>query len=138
MQQPEDKLLAEALGRINRGGKIASRFLKNDISEFDRELQLGFDLALERVRTVLVELSPGASPELEEAGTDRVTFRVLTGGGALSMNPVVVTVDATRSGERTTTLHVRAIAKEGLIKQRAGQKTAERIAALLNGASPSR
>lgn len=39
MQQPEDKLLAEALGRINRGGKIASRFLKNEISEFDRELQ---------------------------------------------------------------------------------------------------
>ncbi|MFI9781287.1 MULTISPECIES: hypothetical protein [unclassified Streptomyces] len=138
MQQPEDKLLAEALGRINRGGKIASRLLKNDISEFDRELQLGFDLALERVRTVLVELSPGASPELEEAGTDRVTFRVLTGGGALNMNPVVVTVDATRSGERTTALHVRAIAKEGLIKQHAGQKTAERIAALLNGASPSR
>jgi hypothetical protein len=138
MQQPEDKLLAEALGRINRGGKIASRFLKNDISEFDRELQLGFDLALERVRTVLAELSPGASPELVEAGTDRVTFRVLTGGGALNMNPVVVTVDAARRGERTTALHVRAIAKEGLIKQRAGQKTAERLTALLNGAGPSR
>jgi len=138
MQQPEDKLLAEALGRINRGGKIASRFLKNDISEFDSELRLAFDLALERVRTVLVELSPGAGPELEEAGTDRVTFRVLTGGGALNMNPVVVTVDAIRSGERTTALHVRAIAKEGLIKQHASQKTAERIAALLNGASPSR
>ncbi|WP_369265018.1 hypothetical protein [Streptomyces sp. R35] len=132
MQQPEDELLAEALGRINRGGKIASRFLKNDISEFDRELPLGFDLALERVRAVLVELSPGANPELVEAATDRVTLRVLTGGGALNMNPVVVTVDATRSGERTTTLHVRAIAKEGLIKQRAGQKVVERISALLN------
>ncbi|MFC7266355.1 hypothetical protein [Streptomyces lutosisoli] len=138
MQQPEDELLAEALGRINRGGKFASRFLKNDISEFDRELPLGFDLALERVRAVLVELSPGANPELVQAATDRVTLRVLTGGGALSMNPVVVTVDATRSGERTTILHVRAIAKEGLIKQRAGQKAVERIAALLNGASPSR
>ncbi|WP_406470297.1 hypothetical protein [Streptomyces sp. NBC_01615] len=132
MQQPEDELLAEALGRINRGGKIVSRFLKNDISEFDRELPLGFDLALERVRAVLVELSPGANPELVEAATDRVTLRVLTGGGALNMNPVVVTVDATRSGDRTTTLHVRAIAKEGLIKQRAGQKVVERISALLN------
>ncbi|WP_327434563.1 hypothetical protein [Streptomyces sp. NBC_01236] len=132
MQQPEDELLAEALGRINRGGKIVSRFLKNDISEFDRELPLGFDLALERVRAVLVELSPGANPELVEGATDRVTLRVLTGGGALNMNPVVVTVDATRSGERTTTLHVRAIAKEGLIKQRAGQKVVERISALLN------
>lgn len=138
MQQTEDELLAEALGRINRGGKIASRFLKNDIGEFDRELQLGFDLALERVRAVLVELFPGANPEPEEEGGDRVTFRVIAGGGALNMNPVVVTVDATRSSERTTVLHVRAIAKEGLIKQRAGQKTAERIAALLNGTIPSR
>ncbi|MFE5086418.1 hypothetical protein [Streptomyces mirabilis] len=136
-QQPEDKLLAEALGRINRGGKFASRFLKNDIVEFDRELPLGFDPALERAGTALAELAGGANPELVEAGTDRVTLRVLTGGGYLNMNPVVVTVDATRSGERTTTLHVRAIAKEGLVKQRAGQKAAERIAALLNGASPS-
>ncbi|RII13833.1 hypothetical protein DSC45_23035 [Streptomyces sp. YIM 130001] len=138
MHQPEDELLAEALGRINYGGKIASRFLKNDISEFDSELQLGFGPALERVRTVLVELAPGARPELEAAGTDRVTLRVLTGGGALNLNPVVVTVEVTRSGEQTTAVHVRAIAKEGLIKQRAGQKTAERVAALLNGAGPSR
>ncbi|MET7496040.1 hypothetical protein [Streptomyces sp900116325] len=138
MPQTEDELLAEALGRINRGGKIASRFLKNDIGEFDRELQLGFDLALERVRAVLVELSPGANPEPEEGEADRVTFRVITGGGALNMNPVVVTVDVTRGSERTTILHVRAIAKEGLIKQRAGQKTAEHTAALLNGTVPSR
>ncbi|MEU9993030.1 hypothetical protein AB0E10_40970 [Streptomyces sp. NPDC048045] len=132
MTQSEDKLLAEALGRINPGGKLASPFLKNDIGEFDRELPLDFEHALERVRAVLTELPRGANPELVEAGTGRVTLRVLTGGGALKMNPVVVTVEVTRSGERTTTLHVRAIAKEGLIKQRAGQKTAERIAALLN------
>ncbi|GGN59140.1 hypothetical protein GCM10011579_023220 [Streptomyces albiflavescens] len=100
------------------------------------ELPLGFDLALERVRTVLVELTPDANPELVEAATDRVTLRVLTAGGALNMNPVVVTVDARRNGERTA-LHVRAMAKEGLIKQRAGQKTTERITALLDGASPS-
>lgn len=136
MQQPEDKLLADALGRINRGGKIASRFVKNDIGEFDHELPLGFDLALEHIRAVLFELTPGANPALVAAATDRVTLRILTGGGALNMNPVVVTLDVTRSGEQTTTLHVRAIAKEGLIKQRAGQKTAERIAALLNGAGP--
>ena len=138
MQQPEDQLLADALGRINPGGKFAARFLKNDITEFDRELPLGLDLAIERVRTALGELAPGVNPELVEAATDRVTLRVLTGGGALNMNPVVVTVVATRGSERITALHVRAIAKEGLIKQRAGQKTAERIAALLDGAGPRR
>ncbi|MCX4902966.1 hypothetical protein [Streptomyces sp. NBC_00878] len=135
MQQPEDQLLADALGSINPGGKFASRFLRNDISEFDRELPLGFDPALERVRTMLFGVANGVHPELVAAATDRVTLRVLTRGGALNMNPVVITVNVTRGGERTTTLHVRAIAKEGLIKQRAGQKTAEWIAVLLDDAT---
>lgn len=116
---------------------VAARFLKNDICEFDRELALTFDLAVERVRAVLADLSRGANPELVDAGTDRVTLRVLTGGGALNLNPVVVTVNATRSGERLTSVHVRAIAKEGLIKQRAGQKTAEQVAARLAAVSPT-
>ncbi|WP_433237975.1 hypothetical protein ACQPYK_29960 [Streptosporangium sp. CA-135522] len=135
MKQPEDELLEEALGRVagqgRLGAKFTARFLKNDICEFDRELPLTFDLALERVRMVLAELARGANPALVKAETDRVTLRVLTGGGALSMNPVVVTVDVTRNGARTAGVHVRAIAKEGLIKQHAGQKTAERVAVLL-------
>ncbi len=134
MRQSEDELLAEALGRINKGGKFAARFLRNDVAEFDRDLSLGFDPAVEHARTVLVQLAGGAAPEQVEAGPDRVTFRVLTGGGHLGLNPVVVTMDATRIGEGATTFHVRAVAKEGLVKQRAGQKTAERVAALLSGA----
>lgn len=134
MRQSEDELLAEALGRINGGGKFAARFLKNDIAEFDRELPLGFEPALDHARTVLTRLAGGAAPEPVEAGEGRVAFRVLAGGGHLGMNPVVVTVSATRGGEHTTTLHVRAIAKEGLVKQRAGQKTAESVGTLLGGA----
>ncbi|MHB9861696.1 hypothetical protein [Streptomyces sp. YIM S03343] len=136
MQQTEEELLAEALGQITRG-KFVSRFLKHDIGEFDRELPLSFDLAVERTRSVLAQLTGGADPELAEARSEQVTLRVVAGGGYLNMNPVVVTVVATRSGERTTILHVRAIAKEGLVKQRAGQKTAERIARLLDRASTS-
>jgi hypothetical protein len=34
-------------------------------------------------------------------------------------------------------VHVRAVAKEGLVKQRAAQKTAERVATLLNSAGTS-
>ncbi|MET7451337.1 hypothetical protein ABZT03_05435 [Streptomyces sp. NPDC005574] len=137
MQQSEDKLLAEALGRINPGGKFAARFLKKDVGEFDRQLPLGFDPALEHAHTLLGKLSESAEPELVEAGPDRVTLRVITRGGALGMNPVVVTVDVTRGSEGATTLHVRAAAKEGLIKQRAGQKTAAFIATALDGAVPS-
>ncbi|MFC8664396.1 hypothetical protein [Streptomyces sp. NPDC057199] len=136
MQQPEDRLLAEALGSINPGGKFASRFMRNDVGESDRELPLDFDTTLERVRTLLFGMARGAHPVVLEATTDRVTLRVLTGGGALSMNPVVITVDVTRAGEWATGIHVRAVAKEGLIKQRAGRKTAENVVALLEGTDP--
>ena len=134
MRRTEDELLAEALGRINKGGKFASRFLRNDVAEFDHELPLELGPAVGRARAVLGRLAGGTVPEPVEAGADRVTLRVLTGGGYLGMNPVVVILDATRNGERTTTLHVRAVAKEGLVKQRAAQKTAERVAELLHGA----
>lgn len=137
MRQPEDELLAEALGHIDKGGTFASRFLKSDVAEFDRELPLGFGPAVEHVRTVLVQLAGGMTPEPVEAGADRVTFRALTGGGYLDLNPVVVTIGATRDGERTTAVHVRAVAKEGLVKQRAARKAAERVAALLDGAGSS-
>ncbi|MEU9782584.1 hypothetical protein AB0H92_16740 [Streptomyces phaeochromogenes] len=136
MQQPEDRLLAEALGSINPGGRFASRFMRNDVGEFDRELPLDFDTAHERVRALLFGVSHGVHPVVLEATTDRVTLRVLTGGGALAMNPVVITADVTRGSGWATPIHVRAVAKEGLIKQRAGQKTAERIAALLDGTDP--
>ncbi|MEU4886541.1 MULTISPECIES: hypothetical protein [Streptomyces] len=48
------------------------------------------------------------------------------------MNPVVVTALVTRGGEHTSAVRLRAAAKEGLIKQRAGEKTAVRLAALLS------
>lgn len=136
MRQPEDRLLAEALGSINPGGKFASRFMRNDVGESDHELPLDFDTTLERVRTLLFGMARGTHPVVLEATTDRVTLRVLTGGGALSMNPVVITVDVTRGSGWATPIHVRAVAKEGLIKQRAGRKTAENLVALLDGTDP--
>ncbi|MBW8705336.1 hypothetical protein MBT84_37620 [Streptomyces sp. MBT84] len=123
MLQSECEIAGEALSRIHRGGKLASRFVMNDIGELGRELPLGFDLTLDQVHTVLTGLSHDANPELVAAITDRMRFRVLTGGGTLNVNPGVVTVEVTHSGERTTILHVRSVAKEGLVKQRAGGKT---------------
>jgi len=51
----------------------------------------------------------------------------VVGGGAGGLNPVVVRVVADRLGEGGCRAVVRACAKEGLIKQRAAQKTAARV-----------
>ncbi|MGW1505906.1 hypothetical protein ACWCQW_46855 [Streptomyces mirabilis] len=47
------------------------------------------------------------------------------------MNPVLITVSLTSDGPEHTAVSVRGAAKEGLIKQRAGEKTAKRITELL-------
>jgi hypothetical protein len=56
---------------------------------------------------------------------------VITGDGVGGLNPVLVTAVLTRAEATVTNVLLRAAAKEGLIKQRAGEKTAKRIAGLL-------
>ncbi|WP_433074342.1 hypothetical protein ACQP1P_27205 [Dactylosporangium sp. CA-052675] len=134
MGEPEDEILAERFGRVGRGAKLAAGLLGDDVSEFDRDVPLRLGLAMERIRAVLAELPRSGPAQLVDAGPDRVTVRRRTGGGTGNLNPVEVTVVATRRGEHSTAVHVRAVAKEGLIKQRAARRTAGRIAALLDDA----
>jgi hypothetical protein len=47
------------------------------------------------------------------------------------MNPVLITVGLTADRPESTSIRVRGAAKEGLIKQRAGEKTAKRVVGLL-------
>ncbi|QFZ72902.1 hypothetical protein GFH48_06130 [Streptomyces fagopyri] len=135
LDHSEDRLLEEALGAIagqgRLGAKFAARFLKHDVHEIELRLPLSFDLALERVRGSLVESTGGTDPSLLQSGTDRVALRVMSGAGFAAMNPVVVTVTVTRVEEESTGIRVRAAAKEGLIKQHAGEKTARLVASAL-------
>lgn len=68
-----------------------------------------------------------------EDGADQEMLRVVLGGGFGGLNPVVVTVLVTKGAEDSSPVRLRAAAKEGLVKQRAGEKTATRLAALLPG-----
>jgi hypothetical protein len=49
----------------------------------------------------------------------------------LNLNPAVVTLQLLATTSTSTTIRVRGVAKEGLIRQRAGRKAAERVAARL-------
>jgi hypothetical protein len=60
-------------------------------------------------------------------------IRGVIGAGFINLNPAVVTVTMTVDGKDQTAVHIRGAAKEGLIKQHAGQKAAERLAAQLSG-----
>ncbi|WP_437074651.1 hypothetical protein [Streptomyces sp. enrichment culture] len=63
------------------------------------------------------------------------TIRVVASGGVGGMNPVVVTARVLKVDEGRAEIWLRAAAKEGLLRQRAGEKTAIRLAALLSKAT---
>ena len=58
----------------------------------------------------------------------------MVGAGVGNLNPAVVTVTISASAEGSR-LVIRGAAKEGLIKQRAGEKAAKRVAAAMTSDS---
>jgi len=60
-----------------------------------------------------------------------MSVRGIVGAGIWNLNPAVVTVTISAADNGGTTAHIRGAAKEGLIKQRAGQTAAERLASML-------
>jgi hypothetical protein len=61
----------------------------------------------------------------------KAIVRGIVRAGIANLNPAVVTVTMMSTSDSGTSVQIRGAAKEGLIKQRAGQKAAERLAALL-------
>ena len=68
--------------------------------------------------------------------SDNPTVSAVIGSGFLRLNPALVTVEVVPSGDKTTSVVIVGMAKEGLIKQHGGQKAVERIAELLRGRLP--
>ena len=139
MDQSEDQILVEelaALGAVSGGSGrlngLVARLLKKNAHDIDLVVPLPFDEAVQRVVRVLAGAArPGRSPTVE-SGRDQEMIRVVAGGGVGAMNPVVVTALVRRGTGAGTEVKLRAAAKEGLVKQRAGEKTAARLAALLS------
>ncbi|WP_369241871.1 hypothetical protein AB5J56_43730 [Streptomyces sp. R21] len=134
--QDEDGLLVEALGALagglgRRGAEFTAKRLKKNVHEIDLRLPLAFEDAVERTHDVLTALGRQVDPLEPQPSADRRTIRVIAAGGAGGLNPVVVTAVLTRAEAAATGVLLRAAAKEGLIKQRAGEKTAQRVAMLL-------
>jgi hypothetical protein len=124
MSLDEDQILAEALGAGT------ARRLKKNVLEVEVVLAIPPPAAAERARQVLEELgSELDSRDEEETADSQVVGLVPAGAGGL--NPAVVTVTIRGADGGGSTLVVRGAAKEGLIKQRAGEAAAKRVATAL-------
>ncbi|MFE7753261.1 hypothetical protein [Streptomyces sp. NPDC057428] len=111
--------------------RLIARILRNKIHEIDFIVPVHYEGAVERVAEVQKRMGRSLQPINTEPGADQQTFQFVTSGGAGEMNPVVVTVLVTRDGEWDSSVRLRVAAKEGLIRQRTAERTANRLAALL-------
>jgi hypothetical protein len=133
----EDELLAGALGAL--GGQVAgpaaryrvervARRLRKNVLELEAEVDFRPSAAMARVQQVLAERGRFLGSEDAVGPAQRCVGVVWS--GIANLNPAIITVTIRPVGYATMLL-VRGAAKEGLIKQRAGEKAAREIAAAL-------
>lgn len=134
----------EALGRIGgaqgagaagaEGGAAGARFsarrLREDRASETVDLPLPIDDAEATVTALLADAGDPLDPPI--AGAPNPERWAIVGGGVGGLNPVVVRIELVPAPEATTaTIH--AVAKEGLIRQRAATKTAAHLRNQLAG-----
>jgi hypothetical protein len=141
MDQSEDQILADELARLGAVGggggrlvRLVATLMRKNVHEIDMVIPLPFNDTVKRVSGVLNPIGRAVEAMQVGHGRNEETIRIVASGGAGGMNPVVVTALVRHGGENSTEVRIRAAAKEGLIKQRAGEKTAIRVEALLRKA----
>lgn len=141
VDQSEDQILAEelaALGAVGGGSgrlvRVVAKLMRKNVHEVDLLVPLPFDDAVKRVSGVLGRAGHVIETLPVRLGEDE-TIRIVASGGAGGLNPVVVTTRVLKADGDSSEVWLRAAAKEGLIRQRAGEKTAVRLAAQLSRAT---
>jgi hypothetical protein len=137
----EDEILVTELGQLGAslvggrrtlgvrpgwGARWGARRMGKNVHEMDLTAAGPPDEVADRVASLLGAL--GRVVARQDPGDGGAVVRGVFGAGSMNLNPAVVTVTMTASPGGGTAVHIRGAAKEGLIKQRAGQKAAERIA----------
>jgi hypothetical protein len=124
MSLDEDELLAGALG------VAASRHLRKSVLEIGLALAIPPAAAAERTRHVLGELGRELDVRDEAETADSQVVGIVAAGVG-NLNPAVVSVTIRAADDGGSKLVVRGAAKEGLIRQRAGEAAARRVAEAL-------
>lgn len=135
MQSDDNKALNDEFGKfmgrfgLSRSGQagawLAAKFLPNN------SFQLFLDIAADStsVLNIVMDILT-ASGELinKQELSETSEVRAIVGSGAWNMNPALVKVQVNQISPNQTHVTISGIAKEGLIKQRAGEKAVRRLA----------
>ena len=127
----EDELLVLGLSQLGgRGAAWTARRLRKDVYELDKTVPVPLGEVFASVASMLE--STGMVVARTGPGDGHALVCAVVGSGAMNLNPAVITVSMTSAADGSTILHIRGAAKEGLIKQHAGEKAAKRFGALLD------
>ena len=125
----EAKKLATKTTKKKTGAEVVSwvaKRLPNDAYQTQFQAQANPESVLRAACEVLQE--EGRIEEDVETSSDAPSICGIIGSGFLGLNPALVTVHVIPQGEEVTDVIVTGVAKEGLIKQRGGEKAAKAIA----------
>lgn len=125
------KLAAKAAKEETGAGVVGwvAKKLPNDSFQIRIQTPAAPETALRTAHAVLQE--KGQLREDIQAPPDIAALSAVVGSGFLGLNPALVTVQVAAHADNLTHIQITGIAKEGLIKQHAGEKAAKLIAAQL-------
>lgn len=104
------------------GAEWAAKRLKSE--RYDRSIAYTADLdtACQDVYEILAGMG-----EIIETSDEPLGIAAVVGSGFLNMNPTIVTATFEPEDDAATAIHLSAVAKEGLIKQKSAQKAVDRL-----------
>lgn len=128
MAEIESKILCEELGKL---GGFLTRFVARFMPDVAHEITCEVGASEEDARLAVAGIFNEIGSEVPELPG----IAVVVGSGEMNLNPTIVTaaVSPTSSGAR---VHLRGVAKEGLIKQDSAKKAVERIVSLISERLP--
>jgi hypothetical protein len=134
MTQSEEKVLTREIGKLaGFFGGFGARFMAKRLPVEECEASIIVAANVDDVRASVYEALNSAG-RLTDAFASQATgdrLSAIVGSGYMNLNPTIVHVGLTESSQASTRISVRAIAKEGVVKQHSAAKAVERIRTLL-------
>jgi hypothetical protein len=134
----EVELMVDGLGQIGgSGARFMARLLPTNVHEVSAIVDADPQAVCKQAVNLVTKDGDLVAQRQPSPGVLEV--RGLIGAGTARLNPTVVTVRVAGHHQGGSRVQVRAVAKEGLVKQHAGEKTATRyLDQLTAGSRPPR
>lgn len=135
MIQKKDSILSREIGKLGGfGARLVAGLLPKNVFELTIETHSPPETALEKAFTILN--TEGKVIEDRRNAPNKPALCAVMGAGIGNLNPALVEIYIMSNTDNITKLLIVGTAKEGLIKQYAGEKAARKIADQLTQVLP--